>query len=183
MIDTFKQFKNSYSFKNRGMFLEDLINKTNQYYLDNDIAVIYKKPIPIHIVKINSNNKIIEAYFEKASTSDYNGIYKGKYIDFEAKCTTLRTSFPLSNLTENEFNHLKKVYKHGGISFIIIYFSELDEYYIYEIKNLLLYLSENKRKSIPYDEIKTNGFLISFGLKIPLNYIEIIDLLYFNLPS
>ena len=34
----------------RGMNLEDDINSSNKYYLDNDIAVIYKKPTPIKVV-------------------------------------------------------------------------------------------------------------------------------------
>ena len=70
----------------RGMNLEEDINLTNQYYLANDIAVIHKKPTPIQIVKVSyperSAAKIVEAYFQAPSTTDYNGIYKGRYIDF-----------------------------------------------------------------------------------------------------
>ena len=36
---------------NRGMALEDDINTTNEYYLQNNIAVIHKKPTPITIKK------------------------------------------------------------------------------------------------------------------------------------
>ena len=35
------------NYKNRGMTLEDDINKSNQYYIENNIAYIYKKPTPI----------------------------------------------------------------------------------------------------------------------------------------
>jgi recombination protein U len=78
---------------NRGMTLESDINSSNKYYLDNDIALIYKKPTPIKVVKVNYiKNKITEGYYEVPSTTDYNGIYKGKYIDFEAKETKSKTS-------------------------------------------------------------------------------------------
>ena len=94
----------------RGMNLEDDINSSNKYYLDNDIAVIYKKPTPIKVVKVDYNKrintKITEAYYEIPSTTDYNGIYKGKYIDFEAKETKSKTSFSLLNSLANSLNSL-----------------------------------------------------------------------------
>lgn len=40
------------------MNLEDDINLTNKYILDNDIAVIHKKPTPIKVVKVDYNKRI-----------------------------------------------------------------------------------------------------------------------------
>ena len=37
------------TYSNRGMDLENLINETNEYYLEKDQALIYKKPTPIGI--------------------------------------------------------------------------------------------------------------------------------------
>ena len=77
---------------NLGMKLENLINNSNTYYLENDLAVIHKKPTPIQVVRVDypARNKAVirEAYYKTPSTTDYNGVYKGKYIDFEAN--TLR---------------------------------------------------------------------------------------------
>ena len=79
------------------MNLENDINESNAYYLEKDIAIIHKKPTPIGVVK-QVANKITEAYFKSPSTTDYNGLYAGKYIDFEAKETKNKTSFPLNNI-------------------------------------------------------------------------------------
>ena len=81
------------SHRNRGMTLENDINETNRYYLLNNKAVIYKKPTPVTITKVDYPSRreavIKEAYFKTPSTTDYNGLYKGKYVDFEAKETNL----------------------------------------------------------------------------------------------
>ena len=89
----------SLSAANRGMDLENDINESNDYYSEHDIALITKRPTPINIVKVDYSKgaKIVDAYFEKQSTTDYNGVYKGKYLDFEAKNTKNKTSFPLSD--------------------------------------------------------------------------------------
>ena len=57
---------------NLGMFLEEMINETNEYYLGKDLAVIHKKPTPVQIVKVDypSRDKAIitEAYYKTPST-------------------------------------------------------------------------------------------------------------------
>ena len=109
------------SYGNRGMTLESEINSTNEYYLLHDIAVVHKKPTPVAVVK-QVNQKIVDAYFKVASTTDYNGIYKGKYIDFDAKETKSKTSFPLSNIHNHQIKHIESVIRHKGIGFIILRF-------------------------------------------------------------
>src|SRR5574344_2227158 len=132
------------AYGNRGMGLEADINCTNEYYLLKNIASIYKKPTPITIAKVDYSNQVIkEAYFKTPSTTDYNGIYKGKYIDFEAKETKNKTSFPLSNIHEHQIEHLKRIVKHGGIGFIIVRFVTLDKTYLLLEKELTSYLNNN----------------------------------------
>ena len=106
---------------NRGMDFENEINDTNAYYLERDIAVISKRPTPINIVKVDYTHgpKITQAYFEAQSTTDYNGIYKGRYLDFEAKSTHSKTSFPLSNIAPQQVRHLRNVIRHGGHRFFL----------------------------------------------------------------
>ena len=171
-----KTYKKKISHANRGMNLESLINEANKYYLDNDIAIIYKKPTPIGIVSVEdqNNTKIItKAYFKEPSTLDYQGIYKGYYIEFDAKQTLNKTSFPLSNLSHNQISHIKKIINHKGISFLIININ--DEHYLYKGEDLIDFINCEKRKSIPYKEIIKSGYKID--LNIILDYIKIVDLI------
>lgn len=83
------KYKKNIGYANRGMFLEHIINDANTYYLSKDIAVIYKKPTPIKVLNVayrSSKTTLIDkAVFSETSTLDYNGVYKGKYIEFDAK--------------------------------------------------------------------------------------------------
>ena len=177
-----KKQNNPLSFSNRGMGLEDDINITNEYYLNNDIAVIHKKPTPITISKVDYYSKkeamIIEAYFRTPSTTDYNGIYKGKYIDFEAKETKSKTSFPLSNIHPHQINHLEKIVKHGGIGFIIVRFVSLNLNYLLLEKDLINFIKNNSKKSIPIDYFKNKAYLINEKYTPRLDYLKVIDSIY-----
>lgn len=167
-------------YANRGMNLEEAINITNQYYLDQQIAVIHKKPTPIQIVKMDYTNgaRIIDGYFKSPSTTDYNGIYKGKYIDFEAKETQNKTSFPLHNIGEHQIQHLNQVLKQGAIAFLIISFTKLGEIYLLDAKYVLEFYNSSERKSIPYSYIQEHGHLIKQGYFTRVDYLEIIDKYY-----
>lgn len=171
---------------NRGMSLEDDINKTNQFYRDTDKAIVHKKPTPVQIVKVNYPKRsaavITEAYFKQSSTTDYNGIYRHYHIDFEAKETKNKTLFPLSNIHDHQIKHMESIIEHGGISFIIIRFSVYNETYFMQTEKLLSYwhaMKNGGRKSIPYEQIKREGYLIPFKYQARVDYLSIIDQLYF----
>lgn len=168
---------------NRGMDFENDINETNSYYLSNNKAVIYKKPTPITITKVDYHSRkdamITEAYFKTPSTTDYNGIYKGKYIDFEAKETKLEY-FPLRNIHAHQIEHLKKIISHGGIGFLLVHFSRNDEIYYLPAEKLFAYLDNYVKKTIPIEYFKKEGYLIKFKINPRLDYLSIIDKIYFE---
>lgn len=177
-------FKNINTYANRGMTLEADLEASNNYYLVNDIAVIYKKPTPITISKVNYPSRslavIKEGYFSTPSTTDYNGIYKGKYIDFEAKETKLKTSFPLNNIHEHQIKHLRRIYKHGGIGFLIVRFTSINKTFFLPVESLINFLNENSRKSIPLSYFEENGYIINDKYNPRVDYLEIVDNIYFN---
>ena len=168
---------------NRGMDLENDLNNTNSYYLDNDIAIVYKKPTPIKVSKVNYNKNhtiITEAFYEMPSTTDYNGIYKGKYIDFDAKEVKNSSSFALSNLHAHQLKHLKRVKEHGGISFLIVRFYKNNITYLIEIDEIIDYINSENRKSIPIDYFESKAHRIPDAYIPRVNYIKVIDNLYFK---
>lgn len=170
------------NYKNRGMDLEDDLNITNEQYRDSDRAYIYKKPTPIKIVNVDyisrKSTTIKEAYFMEPSTTDYNGIYKGKYIDFEAKETKNKTSFPLNNIHPHQIKHIRNIYNHNGIVFLIVRFTTLDITYLLFGKDFLSYIDNNDKKSIPISYFDEVGYKIEYKLKPRVDYLKIIDEIY-----
>jgi recombination protein U len=169
---------------NRGQVLEADLNQTNQVYLDRDRAVIHKKPTPITLVNVDyparSKAKITEAYFKTPSTTDYNGVYRGRAIDFEAKETASSTSFSLSNLHPHQIEHLQRVMHHGAIAFLILRFTVLQKTYLIPADRLLRFIAESTRKSLPLGWVHDNGFLISYHYLVPVDYLSTLDSLYFK---
>lgn len=171
---------------NRGMSLEEDINVTNKFYLEMNRAIIHKKPTPIQIVNVHYPKRsaavITEGYFQKSSTTDYNGIYKGKYIDFEVKETKNKTLFPLANIHSHQMEHMKQIHEHGGITFVIIRFTVHDENYFVPIDRLIpLWDNQvNGAKSITYEKVKEIGEHIPFSYQARVDYLTIIDQYYFS---
>lgn len=179
-----KRCNNKYqSHSNRGMVLENDLNVTNDYYLAHNIAVIYKKPTPITINKVDYPSRkdavIKEAHFNTPSTTDYNGIYKGRYIDFEAKETKLNY-FPLSNIHKHQIEHLQKIIQHGGIGFLIVRFSKKDEVFYLDGSKFFEFIENNTRKSIPFEYFCENGYKIKVKFNPRIDYLKVVDEIYFK---
>ena len=171
----------SVSHSNRGMNLEAVINKSNSYYLEKDIALIYKRPTPIGVVDVSYSNhkKIIDkAYFKEPSTLDYNGLYLGKYIAFDAKETLNKTSFPLSNIHKHQTEYIRNVIHHGGIVFLIIKMNNIN--YLLTGNDYIYFIDNETRKSIPYSYIVDKAHIIKETYQPPLDYLKVVDEVYFK---
>ncbi len=176
------QRKTDSSFSNRGMALEEELNESNEYYLSRGIAVIHKKPVPIQVVNVKyparSAAVITEAYFRTPSTTDFNGVWNGKYIDFEAKETKSLTSFPLQNIHDHQVDHMKNVQKHGGIVFFIIKFTVLDRYFIVPYARFESFwerMQSGGRKSITLSEFEETSMEVAPGFNPRINYLDAVS--------
>jgi len=172
-----------YTHKNLGLALENEVNLSNKLYLLNNIAVIYKKPTPIQIVKVNyakrSQALINEAYFKLPSTTDYNGVYKGYYLDFDCKEVSHQRYFSLSNLKDHQYEHLKAINTHHGIAFIILHIKSFDRYFILKFdfieKFKVNFLLKRGYNYIPFDAIIAECREIFFN-NCHLDYLDSLDL-------
>lgn len=163
------------NYSNRGMDLEYLIEQANEYYIENDIAYIYKKPTPIGVTKVAYSSKgkrIQDGFYKTPSTLDFNGLYKGYYVEFDAKVTQNKTSFPISNIHEHQIKHIRNILKHKGIVFLIILMN--DKYFLLMGNTFLNFLDTENRKSIPYEFLENNAYEIKLSLK-GLDYLPVLN--------
>ena len=94
--------------KNRGMLLETIINQTNSFYIINNICLIHKKNLDIKFSSVVLKDKKLvakDAKITNKSTVDYYGLWKGKFLAFEAKSTEDK-SFSFCEMS-NKLTHLK----------------------------------------------------------------------------
>jgi len=161
------------------MTFEKMINATNDYYLTHGMAVIHKKPTPVQIVRVDypqrSRAKIVEAYFRQASTTDYSGVYRGHYIDFEAKETRQKNAIPMKNFHLHQIQHMEQVLEQQGICFVLLHFSSRQETYLLPALDLIRFYHQDKgQKSMPLGYIQEYGYLIKQGAFPQIPYLDII---------
>lgn len=155
----------------RGSTLEDFINRTNEKYLLQGLALIQKIPTPITPVKIDKEHRHITlAYFDQQSTVDYIGAVQGIPVCFDAKECSVDT-FPLQNLHEHQVTFMGNFEKQEGISFLVIYFSNRKELYYMrysEIEKFWKRAQSGGRKSVRHDELTREFFFeLKGGMYVP----------------
>lgn len=156
----------------RGSTLEDLINRTNEKYLENGLALIQKIPTPITPINIDKQSRHITlAYFDQKSTVDYIGAVQGIPVCFDAKeCAS--DTFALQNIHEHQVLFMDRFEKQKGIAFFLIYYSHKDIFYYLPYEMLRYFwdrAKEGGRKSFRYEELnpayvlpKKNGVLVPY---------------------
>ena len=155
----------------RGSTLEDLLNRTNEKYLENGLALIQKIPTPITPINIDKKSRHITlAYFDQKSTVDYIGAVQGIPVCFDAKeCNT--DTFPLANIHEHQIRFMENFEKQDGIAFILIYNTHKEDFYYLNFKQLQSFWNRAKeggRKSFRYDELDSSYFLPKVdGILVP----------------
>lgn len=158
--------RDKYLKANMGMGFEADVTKTCEYYRKNNISAIYKRPTPIKVVKMSKVHPgmIEEAYFEEKSTTDYVGIYKGKYIDFECK-ETIHDTIPFHMIREQQFHHLAQITEMGGIGFFLVSFKTVQEVYLMPCVKMLKLIEGNKHPGFK------RQFFIDEGIRVQRGYL------------
>lgn len=156
----------------RGSTLEDLINRTNEKYKENGLALIQKIPTPITPINIDKSTRHITlAYFEQKSTVDYIGAVQGIPVCFDAK-ECAQDTFSLQNIHEHQVEFMGDFEKQKGVAFFLIYYTNKDLFYYLPYEMLRYFwdrAKEGGRKSFRYDELnpqyvlpKKQGVLVPY---------------------
>ena len=155
----------------RGSTLEEMVNRTNEWYLEKGLALIQKIPTPITPVKMDKEHRHITlAYFDKRSTIDYIGAVQGLPICFDAKECVAET-FPLQNIHPHQVRFMGDFEAQQGIAFLLIFYSHRNESYYLRYEKLMefwLRAEQGGRKSFRYEELEQEYFITSRGgLMVP----------------
>lgn len=161
----------------RGSSLEELINFTIDKYDESGIALIQKIPTPIKPITINHDTRQITlAYFDKKSTVDYIGVVQGIPVCFDAKeCTS--DSFSMQNIHKHQMDFMEKFERQQGISFILLYYSHLDEAYYLPYRDVKSFYDRSEqggRRSFRIEEIDRSYRIRSYQ-GVPLHFLEMLE--------
>lgn len=162
----------------RGSTLEDLINRTNEKYRENSLALIQKIPTPITPIKIDQQSRHITlAYFDQKSTVDYIGTVQGIPVCFDAKeCAS--DTFALQNIHEHQVEFMKDFEKQKGVAFFLLDFTNRNLLYYLRFEDLLVFWNRAKaggRKSFRFDELDEKFILPTKpGILVP--YLDALNL-------
>lgn len=162
----------------RGMGLEGLIEYANTLYLQKDIAVITKRPTPIKVTRM-LRGRITDGVYEKPSTVDFNGAYRGKPVEFEAKSTQELNRFDLKNVEEHQVQHLEACQRHGAICFFLIEFAKHGTVYLLPYEAFRHFWSRRQpgtrgTQSIALTELELNAYEVDSG-RVGLDYLKVVD--------
>ncbi|MFW5438835.1 Holliday junction resolvase RecU [Paenibacillus apiarius] len=159
------------------MPFEQLIEYTNNLYESKEIAVINKRPTPVKVTR-SVGSKVMAGFFEKQSTVDFDGVYQGRAIVFEAKSTKNPTRFDLCNLPDHQYEHLEKCHKRGAIAFILISFEKQQKEYLLPYTALRPYWIEYKKpvgkRSMSILDFDIHAYEVNSG-RVPLDYLKVVD--------
>ena len=158
----------------RGSVLEELINRTNEKYRANGLALIQKVPTPITPIKMDKESRHITlAYFEQKSTVDYIGVVQGIPVCFDAKeCAT--DTFALANIHEHQVIFMEEFEQQGGVSFFLIHYTARDFFYYLPFRDLKKFWTraeDGGRKSFRFEELNP-VYEISHKQGVMVSYLD-----------
>ncbi|MEM5606500.1 Holliday junction resolvase RecU [Bacillus cereus] len=163
---------------NRGMAFEKLINLSNEMYQREGVALINKRPTPVKVLK-STGGRVLNGFYEAKSTVDYDGVYKGWAVAFEAKSTQSLTRFDLSNIAQHQLDYLEKAEKMGAICFFLIEFSKDQTVFLVPASVIQSYVrmshQPNGKKSISRADFDIYGYLVEQTERAPVDYLQYVD--------
>ena len=145
----------------RGSTFEEMVNRSNDFYREEKLALIQKVPTPITPVNIDKESRHITlAYFDQKSTVDYIGAVQGIPVCFDAK-ECAQDTFALENIHPHQVSFMQSFEEQDGIAFFLICYTHRDIFYYLRIRELRGFWERAEaggRKSFRFDELEEEFF-------------------------
>lgn len=173
-----RKYKAPVNYANRGKFFENAIVSTNNGYAARGMGYVIKLDPPIQIQQTLPSNKIIGFKKEKGFV-DFCGLAHGRAVAFDAKETKETKRFDLKNIKDHQMLALEKWDNMGGISFFLIFFTNLNECYLIKYAQVREWWDKAQaggRKSIPYEYFLLHCDLVRNGRGVPFDYLKVIGI-------
>jgi len=154
---------------NRGKRSEDLIESVIDKYNQSGQSVIQRVSTPIRKLKGGGFT------YSKKSTVDFVGVAYSRPVAFEVKKTEFSTRFPLSNVSDHQFSFLKKYHLQNGISFLLVEFEKLAEWYVVPFQMLSRWWGCRERESIPHQAFVDEAVRVEPGGRTGLDFLAFIN--------
>ena len=161
----------------RGSTLEELINRTNERYLEDGLALIQKIPTPITPINIDKETRHITlAYFDQKSTVDYIGAVQGIPVCFDAKESAVDT-FYQQNIHPHQVAFMEDFEKQDGIAFFLIYYTGREQMYYLPFRHLKVFWDRAQaggRKSFRFEELD-QSYIMGNSREVLVPYLEMLQ--------
>lgn len=150
------------------MYLEQLVNRTSQYYDANNLGIIEKRQIPTRIIKKINEQTAIVKLLAKAKV-DYFVYIDKKYFEIECKETS-KAYFDLNLLMSHQHEYLNKLNTLNINGYLLIFFSYYEKIIAISYQKLLQLIKLKKLgKKISFDYLKKDG------IEMPIIFPGILD--------
>jgi recombination protein U len=127
----------------------------------------------------SKGGRVLNGFYEAKSTVDYDGVFKGRAIAFEAKSTENLTRFDLKNIAQHQLDYLEKAEKMGAICFFLIEFSKDESVFVAPLSVIQSYVGMSHqpkgKKFIPRADFDIYGYLVNQTERAPVDYLQYVD--------
>jgi recombination protein U len=169
-----KQYNIGMLFKNKGMFIETLVNRTINYIYSNyhvdswtSKIMLEKRNIAIKVTKKNGSR--VEGYLQEKSFLDYFGFIEGEY--FEIECKETRKGFIYKSIIrENQKERIRLLNLYSINNFLLINFISHERIFLIRAKDFL----DIKKSRIAIEEIENISYSIDIMFPGIVNLFEAI---------
>ena len=145
----------------RGSFSEVIMRNTIRWYEQQQIALIHQS-LP------EWTKQKLQFRTNRSVQCDYIGLFASHYVELEVKETN-QQSFCLYSIKPHQWRRLTMVLRHGGISFLLLCFSEQQLFFLVPFATIQ---NRSRRFTLTIPDLVKIGYQLTLTHHLTFNLIE-----------